>query len=642
MDVWAELSRQLGYVAPVARAVGDTIMNIARAIGSFLKEHPRLVATVLTGVIAWKAYQIAAGGIGAVASLVAGASSLMGGHIHRLNAMILENARLQGTIQTASTSVGKVFSSIGKAALGAIPGISVMGGSLTAAIIPALPVILPVVAAVAALGAAGYIVYRNWEPIKAFFVDNFEAIRTALLVLFPPLGLMVAFASVIKQNWEGVKEFFATLWETVKLSFMVAFEAIKFVALNAVLVVTKAWSGISSFFGDLWRGIHDFFIATPLAPVFEWMVNGVKAVVAPLISFFNDFWDNLAAKAGEVLGWITDKFKALNDVLGRALGWLRDRNEEIQEEIKLVSEVDIATPDMPALDIAAPTIDAVDLNAPDSIDTNIAAPELPDVGMETPSIETPDAPSIAVDTPKMDAPRATAPVYRSPELVNIGLGQLSEARKQTLLLADINKKEIAHEVKNVVDTSVVESNVLPMVAPPQANNNEIQMGDTIVHAEAVGDVVEMGRPVLEMPEVVVIAEPIKEEVTHATDTIYKEMVKEVAPVEMETLGTASVEMVEPVIEVPKEIAHENVWSLPSRKSWKYRFWTMYGILWWRPRQWLTHPFRWWIPNQWSKVHKATCANCDRTSHRLSASGGDSRAAKGRGDKCYRYCIQRSG
>ena len=97
MDVWAELSRQLGYVAPVARAVGDTIMDIARAIGSFLKEHPRLVATVLTGVVAWKAYQIAAGGIGAVASLVAGASSLMGGHIHRLNAMILENARLQGT-----------------------------------------------------------------------------------------------------------------------------------------------------------------------------------------------------------------------------------------------------------------------------------------------------------------------------------------------------------------------------------------------------------------------------------------------------------------------------------------------------------------------------------------------------------------
>ena len=156
-----------------------------------------------------------------------------------------------------------------------------MGGSLTGAIAPALPVILPVVAAVAALGAAGYIVYRNWEPIKAFFVDNFEAIRTGLLVIFPPLGLLVGFPDAIRQSWGGLIEYYATIWETIKLGAMVVFEAIKFVALNAVLAVTKAWSGITSFFGDLWRGIHDFFIATPLAPVFEWMVNGVKAVVAP-------------------------------------------------------------------------------------------------------------------------------------------------------------------------------------------------------------------------------------------------------------------------------------------------------------------------------------------------------------------------
>ena len=561
MDVWAELSRQLGYVAPVARAVGDTIMNIARAIGSFLKEHPRLVATVLTGVIAWKAYQIAAGGIGAVASLVAGASSLMGGHIHRLNAIILQNARLQGTLQTASTSVGKVFSSIGKAALGAIPGISVMGGSLTAAIAPALPIILPVVAAVAALGAAGYIVYRNWEPIKAFFVDNFEAIRTGLLVIFPPLGLLVGFPDAIRQSWGGLIEYYATIWETIKLGAMVVFEAIKFVALNALLAVTKAWRGITSFFGDLWSGIHDFFIATPLAPVFEWMVNGVKAVVAPLISFFNDFWDNLATKAGEVLGWITDKFKALNDVLGRALGWLRDRNEEIQEEIKMVSEVDISSTQIPVLEIAAPTIDAVDLNAPDSIDGNIEAPELPDVDIGIPisDIETPDAPSIAVDTPKPDAPRATAPVYRSPELVNIGLGQLSEARKQTLLLADINKKEIAHASIETVKETIVPEMVVQTVSEVLHVENE-QIRDMAIPSQPMANeagiqpvVGETPVPLLpmEMPAPAIETLSATEEVTHARDTVYQEVVKEVAPVEMETLRTTGVEMVEPVIERPE-------------------------------------------------------------------------------------------
>ena len=38
--------------------------------------------------------------------------------------------------------------------------------------------------------------------------------------------------------------------------------------------------------------------------------------------------------------------------------------------------------------------------------------------------------------------------------------------------------------------------------------------------------------------------------TNATDTVYKEVVKEVAPVEMEALGTASVEMVSPELVVP--------------------------------------------------------------------------------------------
>ncbi len=580
MDMWAELGRQFGYIAPIASAVGGAIMDIARAVGSFLKEHPRLVATVLTGVVAWKAYQIAAGGIGAVASLVAGASSLMGGHIHRLNAMILENARLSGTIQTASLSVSKVFSGIGKAALGAIPGIAALGSVIPTLIAPALPVILPVVAAVAALGAIGYVVYRNWEPIKAFFVDNFETIRTALLVLFPPLGLMVSFADIIRQNWDGVKEFFATIFETVKLTFMVAFEAIKFVGLNAVLAVTKAWSGITSFFGNLWSGVHDFFISTPLAPIFEWMVNGVKAAVAPLGAFFSDFWDSIAAKAGEVLGWITDKFKALNDLLGRALGWLRDRNEEIQEEIKLVSEVNIDTPDMPTLEIDTPEMGSVELNAPESIDGNIEAPELPNIphlgldietgdeeeavrpgGRELAPVSMPELPA-----PRVDVPRIDVPVQRSPELANIGLGQLAEARKQTLLLVDINKKEIGHASVETVKETIVPEMVVQAVSEVDNIYNETRIGlqdaDVPVSAQMVdneGGVQPMARtpdmslvPV-EMPEIVVIAEPltVTEEVTHARDTVYKEVVKEVVPVEMETLGTASVEMVEPVIEMPE-------------------------------------------------------------------------------------------
>ena len=378
-DVWVELRKQFELIAPVIQAVGGVVMDIARAIGAFATEHPRLVATLITGVVAWKAYQIAAGGFGVVADLVKGTASLVQGHLHKLNATILQNARVSGTLQTASLSIGRVFGGIGRAALSAIPGIAAMGGTITAAIIPALPVILPVVAAVAALGAAAYIVYRNWEPIKAFFIDNFDTIRNVLLLVFPPLGLLVSFADVIKQNWEGVKEFFATIWDTIKLTAMVAFETVKFVGLNALLAVSNAWSGVTGFFGNLWQGVVDIFVATPLAPIFQWMTENVMAVVRPLFGFFDNFWQNVADAAGRVLNWITDKFKAINGLLQKVLGWLRDRNEEIQDELKVVGQV--------GMDVSLPELQ---IGSADELNQTVTQTAAPDVRVDIPTVDMPD------------------------------------------------------------------------------------------------------------------------------------------------------------------------------------------------------------------------------------------------------------
>ena len=197
--MWGELQRHWQAIAPAAQIVGDGILNIAKAVGSFLKEHPRLVATVISGAVAWKTYSLAAQGVSVIGNLIGGATKLAQGHIHRLNAIILENARLQKTLQSASLGISRVFGTIGRAAFAAVPAIGTMGASLMAAIVPALPVMLPVIAAAAGIAGMGLIIYRNWEPIKAFFVDNFETIRNTLMVVFPALGnLLVGFAGVIK------------------------------------------------------------------------------------------------------------------------------------------------------------------------------------------------------------------------------------------------------------------------------------------------------------------------------------------------------------------------------------------------------------------------------------------------------------
>lgn len=102
-----------------------------------------------------------------------------------------------------------------------------------------------VVVAVAALGAAAYQVYKNWEPLKEFFTELWENPREALglfiawvdslLGAFSPLTYIIA-------NWEPIKAYFVGLWDSI------------------VSVFTSAWAKIQPIV-DLARTAFSF---TPL------------------------------------------------------------------------------------------------------------------------------------------------------------------------------------------------------------------------------------------------------------------------------------------------------------------------------------------------------------------------------------------
>ncbi|MFX7021237.1 phage tail tape measure protein, partial [Acinetobacter baumannii] len=75
---------------------------------------------------------------------------------------------------------------------------------------PAGLIILGIIAAVA---GAAYLIYKNWEPIKGFFVGTWNTVKTAfnggitgvsaLIINWSPIGLFyAAFAKVL--SWFGV------------------------------------------------------------------------------------------------------------------------------------------------------------------------------------------------------------------------------------------------------------------------------------------------------------------------------------------------------------------------------------------------------------------------------------------------------
>ena len=526
-EVWTELRSQFSALAPAIRVVGDVIWGIGKTVGNFLREHPRLVATIISGIAVWKAYSLASQGISVVGNLVGGATNLARGHIHRLNAIILENARLQKTLQPASLAISRVFSTIGRAAFAAVPAIGTMGASLMAAIVPALPVMLPVIAAAASIAAMGVIIYRNWDSIASWFSRHFETIRNALIFVFPPLGLLVGFAGVIRDNWEGIKEFFSTLWETVKLAFQVAFEGIQFIALSALVGIRDAWSSITGFFGDLWSGIHGFFIDTPLAPVFEWMVDRVKAVVSPLLDFFGNFWENVSDMAGKALGWITDLLGSVNEFLGRWSDDLREENMKLRKELNVSGHVqeDVLVDVKSSVQVEKPMIASPSLEAEkpviEPLKAQIQEPTAP--VMEKPGVPSTSELNAIMQSADTEKPASTAPIVspsevrthlstpmssESPrvsipmtELIKVDRDILLETRKQTALMGSSLSVEVPSMESPVVEmpavkvfgeTGVIESQVgtaLPTIETPaiEAETPIVQIAET---------------PAIEMPEMI--------------------------------------------------------------------------------------------------------------------------------------------
>jgi phage-related protein len=252
-----------------------------------------------------------------------GVSKLAGGFV-KIIASALPAAAGTGTVGVAGAGAA--------GGMGAAAGASAaLGAGLWATLAP----ILAVVGAIALIAGGAYLIVKNWDAVKAFFVNlwngitgvfsaawngitgifasAFEGIKNVfmglpnwvvglLAVFFPFISIPI----LIIAKWDVIKSFFASLWETVKTTVSNVINWLPELWSSAVAVFTSAWTAVYTFFTDLWNGI----VSVVLGAV-NW-INGVWSMVvsvfvsawAAIGEFFAALWNGLVGIVLGAVNWL--------------------------------------------------------------------------------------------------------------------------------------------------------------------------------------------------------------------------------------------------------------------------------------------------------------------------------------------------
>ena len=245
-------------IAGIAAAIGPVLMIIGQmslGIGALIPVFAALGASIKTNLIA---------------------------HIISLNTTITT------TIIPALTSFASMISGV---VMGAISAVSTF---LTGTLIPALTatafsigaVTVPVwavIAVFAALVAAGVLVYKNWDEIKAKCKEIWEG--NIKPIIETVTNTLKAFLTA---TWTGIKAFLETCWNLLKQLASSIWNGIKSV-IEAVCngiknIITTVWNGIKSTTNTVWNGIKSLIttVVNSIKSVIQNVFNAVKSVVTTI------------------------------------------------------------------------------------------------------------------------------------------------------------------------------------------------------------------------------------------------------------------------------------------------------------------------------------------------------------------------
>lgn len=162
----------------------------------------------------------------------------------------------------------------------------------------------PIGLAITAIAVAAYLIYKNWTPIKAFFIDLWNGVKNAFNtgVSFikgiiqsidqtfaenPILNLLVPIIGIprlIIANWSSIKGFFSELWSSITSGASGLWTSITTFFNPVAEWFSQKWTEVKTSASEVWGSITPIVssvwtnITTLFAPIGQWFMSRMTEV----------------------------------------------------------------------------------------------------------------------------------------------------------------------------------------------------------------------------------------------------------------------------------------------------------------------------------------------------------------------------
>jgi hypothetical protein len=288
----ADLQLTMGEkILPLYTKAIETVTAALDGLNGFMERNPTLAKVMIVGFGTIAAILVILG------PLMLGLAALIGPYA-MLHVMFAKMGVAGGVLTPILRGLGSGIMTVGKTIL-------TLGRLLLAN---------PIVLLITAIAVAAYLIYKNWEPIKAFFSDLWDSVT-----------------EVFNRFWTGVKSFLGCLWDDVKAAFDGGIGKVSALILDwsPYGLFYKAFAAVMDWFGiELPAKFSDFGLN-----IMQGLANGITGALGTVKTAIAGAGDN-------VVGWFKDKlgihspsrvFAELGDftMQGLAVGLQRSQDDPL-------------------------------------------------------------------------------------------------------------------------------------------------------------------------------------------------------------------------------------------------------------------------------------------------------------------------